>query len=187
MGSLLYLGYKSAEQLGKVLAWLSRLVNWLARPFIHRDYIKEESAYLFSQEIAEGILLLRGKRKDLIWPLLFSLNNKALLICVMAFTFLTVGTPFTVGTVVGGVSIAGLFLIVSPTPSGVGIVEGVLPLFLNMLRVPWEAAVIATLIYRLVTFWFPLLVGMMTFRFLGNNKKLPPPDKEQSFKERSSA
>jgi uncharacterized protein (TIRG00374 family) len=174
MSALLYLGYKSAEQLGRVLAWLSRLVNRLIRPFIHRDYLTEENAHLFAREVAEGILLIRGKRKDLVWPFLFSLNNKALLICVMASTFLTVGTPLTVGSVVGGVSIASLFLIVSPTPSGVGIVEGILPFALNMLRVPWGASVLITLIYRAVTFWFPLLVGVVAFRIIGNSKWLPP-------------
>ena len=174
MAALLYLGYKSAEQLGRVLAWLSRLVNRLFRPFIHRDYLLEENAHLFAREVAEGVLLLRGKRMDLVWPFLFSLNNKALLVCVMASTFLTVGTPFSVGSVVGGVSIANLFLIVSPTPSGVGIVEGILPFALNMLRVPWSASVVIRLIYRAITFWLPLVVGIVTFRILGNSKKLPP-------------
>jgi uncharacterized protein (TIRG00374 family) len=182
MAALLYLGYKSAKQLGRVLAWLSRLVNRLMRPFIHRDYLIEENAHLFAREVAEGIFLIRGKRKDLIWPFLFSLNNKALLICVMAFTFLTLGAPFTVGSVVGGVSIASLFLIVSPTPSGVGIVEGILPFALNMLQVPWGASVLITLIYRAVTFWFPLLVGVLTFRILGNSKKLPPFEADQRAK-----
>jgi uncharacterized membrane protein YbhN (UPF0104 family) len=135
MAILLYLGYRSAESLGRVLAFLSRLVNRLVHPFIHREYIVEEKAHLFAREIAEGIQLIRGKRRQLLWPFLFSLNNKALLVCIMAFTFLTVGTPFTVGSVVGGVSIANLFLIVSPTPSGIGVVEGVLPLALGMLRV----------------------------------------------------
>jgi uncharacterized protein (TIRG00374 family) len=176
MAILLYLGYKSADHLGKVLAWLARLVNRLVRPFIHRDYLKEENALLFAREIAEGILLIRGKRKELVWPFILSLINKALLVCVMAFSFLTVGTPFTIGAVVGGVSIANLFLIVSPTPSGVGIVEGILPFALGMLRVPWSDAVIITLIYRAVTFWFPLVVGIVTFRILGNSKKIYPPE-----------
>jgi uncharacterized protein (TIRG00374 family) len=173
MAVLLYLGYRSAEKLDRVLAWLSRLVNRLVRPFIHREYLKEENAHGFAREIAEGIRMIRGKRKELAWPLLFSLNNKALLVCIMAFTFLTVGMPFTVGSVVGGVSIANLFLIVSPTPSGVGVVEGVLPFALGMLRVPWGNAVLITLIYRVVTFWFPLLVGIVTFRFIGKGAQPP--------------
>jgi glycosyltransferase 2 family protein len=173
MAVLLYLGYRSAERLGRVLSWLSRLVNRLLRPFIHRPYLVEERAYEFAREIAEGIQVIRGKRKQLLWPFLFSLNNKALLVCIMAFTFLTVGTPFTVGSVVGGVSIANLFLIVSPTPSGIGVVEGVLPLALGMLRVSMGEAFLITLIYRAVTFWFPLLVGIVSLRFLGKGPRLP--------------
>lgn len=175
MAVLLYLGYHSAEKLGRVLAWLARMINRIVHPFIHRDYLNEANAHKFAGEIAEGISQVRGKRKELIWPFLFSLNNKALFVCIMAFSFLTVGTPFTVGTVVGGVSIANLFLIVSPTPSGVGVVEGVLPLALGMLRVYWGEAVIITLIYRAVTFWFPLAVGILTLRFIDREKKPFPP------------
>jgi uncharacterized protein (TIRG00374 family) len=171
MGSLLYIGYKSSERLGKILAWGARLVNRIAHPFIHREYLKEASAHFFAQEAAEGIAMMRGKRKELLWPFLFCLNNKALLICVLAFTFLALGTPFSVGTLVGGFSIAYLFLIVSPTPSGVGIVEGIMPVALNTLRVPWAAAVLITLVYRAVTFWFPLAVGAVALRLLQRNPK----------------
>jgi glycosyltransferase 2 family protein len=180
IASLLYLGYKSAEQLGKVLAWLSRGVNRIAHPFIHRDYLHVENAHFFAREMAEGISIIRGKRKELIWPFLFALNNKALLICVMAFTFLALGTPFSVGTLVGGFSIGYLFLIVSPTPAGVGVVESVLPVALSSLRVKWAAAVLITLVYRAVTFWFPLADGLVAFRILqGKPKKQPVLDKTE--------
>jgi uncharacterized protein (TIRG00374 family) len=180
VASFLYLGYKSADQLGKVLARLSRLVNWISRPFIHRDYLKVENAHFFAQEVAEGVSLMRGKRKELLWPFLFALNNKALLICVLAFTFLALGTPFSVGTLVGGFSIGYLILIVSPTPAGVGVVESILPVALNSLRVPWAAAVLITLVYRGITFWFPLAVGGIAFRLLERQPKpLPALDKTE--------
>jgi uncharacterized protein (TIRG00374 family) len=180
MASLLYLGYKSSERLGKVLAWMARLVNRIVRPFIHREYLKEENAHAFARDAAEGIAVIRSKRKALLWPFLFALNNKALLICVLAFTFLALGTPFSVGTLVGGFSIAYLFLIVSPTPSGVGVVESILPVALNSLRVQWAAAVLITLVYRAVTFWFPLLVGAVAFRILNRKpQKQPALDKTE--------
>jgi glycosyltransferase 2 family protein len=168
---LLYLGYRSAEQLGNTLAWLARLVNRIMRPFIHRDYLKQERAHSFADEMAEGISMLQGKRKEMLWPFLFALNNFALLICVLAFTFLAWGTPFTVGTLVGGFAIAYLFLIVSPTPSGLGVVEGVMTITLNTLRVEWAAAALITLTYRFITFWFPLAVGAVAFRILGGKPK----------------
>ena len=168
---LLYLGYKSAERLGKVLAWMARFINRFLRPFIHRDYLKEENAYHFAQEAAAGIDMLRGKQKEFYWPFLFALNNFALLICVFAFTFLALGTPFTVGTLVGGFAISYLFLIVSPTPSGVGVVEGVMTVALASLRVQLEAAALITLTYRFITFWLPMAVGAIAFRLLGGKAK----------------
>jgi uncharacterized protein (TIRG00374 family) len=173
MAFLLYLGNKSAERLGNALAWLARLINRILRPFIHKDYLQEERAHSFAEEISEGISMLRGKRKELLWPFLFSLNNFALLICVLAFTFLAWGTPFTVGTLVAGFAISYLFLIVSPTPSGLGVMEGVMTLVLTTLRVRLEAAALITLTYRFITFWFPLAVGAIAFRILQRKPKRP--------------
>lgn len=174
VAAMFYLGYRSAERLGEALARIARAINKVLHLFLHRDYLKVENAYEFAREMAEGIDLLRGKKKELLWPFLFTLNNKALLICVLAFAFLSLGTPFSAGTLVGGFSIGYLFLIVSPTPAGVGVVEGVLPVALNSLRVPWAAAVLITLVYRGVTFWFPLAVGGVAFRILQGRKKPAP-------------
>jgi hypothetical protein len=170
VGFLLYLGYKSAEQLGRALAWAVRVINRIVRPFIHRNYLEEERARTFAHEISEGISMLRGKRKELLWPFLFALNNFVLLICVLAFTFLALGTPFSIGTLVGGFAISYLFLIVSPTPSGLGVVEGVMTIALNTLRVKWEAAALITLTYRFITFWLPLAIGAVAFRMLSTKK-----------------
>jgi uncharacterized protein (TIRG00374 family) len=171
---LLYLGYKSAERLGNALARIARLINRVLRPIIHRNYLQEERAHFFADEVAEGIAMLRGKRKELLVPFLFALSNFTLLICVLACTFLAWGTPFSIGTLVGGFAIAYLFLIVTPTPSGVGVVEGVMTIALNTLRVEWAAAALITLTYRFITLWFPLAVGAVAFRILGGKPKATP-------------
>ena len=85
---------------------------------------------------------------------------------VLMFSFLSFEVPFSAGTIVGGFSIGYLFTIVSPTPSGIGVVEGVLALALKSLRVEWSQAVIITLAYRAMTFWVPLGVGAIAFRSL---------------------
>ena len=98
-------------------------------------------------------------------------SNKVLLICVLALTFLAFQTPFTVGTLVGGFSIGYLFLIVSPTPAGLGFVEGALTLALNSLRVQLGTAGVITLIYRAITFWYPLGIGALALRALQKKPK----------------
>lgn len=164
---LIYLGYRSAEALGNVLARLAHAINRVTRPFIHRDYLSEARAHAFASEIAEGLSSLpEHSIQRLSHPLLHALLGKALLIGVLLCSFLAFDVPFSAGTIIAGWAIGYLFLIVSPTPNGIGVVEGILPLTLSGLRVPYEAAVVVTLAYRAVTFWALLAVGAWAFRRL---------------------
>ncbi len=163
---LLFLGYRSTEALGEALARLARLVNWIVGPFIHREYLSELRAHAFAEEISEGLNALPKRPGSLIQPFLLSLANKVLLMAVLTCSFLSFDVPFTAGTIVGGFAIAYLFLIVSPTPSGIGVVEGIMALALRTLRVDFSQAVIITLAYRGITFWLPLAVGAVAFRAL---------------------
>lgn len=167
---LLFLAYKSAERLGRLLAGLFRWVNRILFHFFHRDILKPENAQVFALELGEGIAAIRGSKKHLLMPLIFSLTNKVLLITVMAFIFLALDVRFSAGSLVGAYSIGQLFYYVSPTPGGVGVVETVLPVALNMLRVPFSKAVLVTLMYRAVTFWFPFVVGGVTMRLVQKQK-----------------
>lgn len=163
---LMFLGYRSAEALGDALARLARLVNWIVGPFLHREYLSEARAHAFAFEISEGLSALPERPRSLIQPFLLSLANKVLLMGVLICSFLSFDVPFSAGTIVGGFAIAYLFLIVSPTPSGIGVVEGVMALALGTLRVEFSQAVIITLAYRGITFWLPLAVGAVAFRAL---------------------
>jgi uncharacterized protein (TIRG00374 family) len=163
---LLYLGYRSAEALGNTLAKMARFINRIVKPIIHREYLSEARAHSFASELSEGLNNLREKPRTLIQPFLLSLASKVLLMAILICSFLSFAVPFTVGIIVGGFAIAYLFLIVSPTPSGIGIVEGVMAIALVSLRVNISHAVIITLAYRAVTFWLPLAVGAIAFRYL---------------------
>lgn len=166
---LLYLGYRSAVTLGKVLAKGSRVVNRLTRFVIHRDYLSEDRAHAFAHEIAEGLSGVTEQPNVMVRPVLWGLLNKGMLMAILAAAFLAFDVPFSAGTIVGGFSIGYLFLIVSPTPSGIGVVEGLMPLALSSLRVAWSQGVIVTLAYRAITFWVPLGVGAVAFRKLHVN------------------
>lgn len=163
---LLYLGYRSSQRLGNTLAAMARFINRILVPIIHRPYLSEANAHQYAKEISEGIQQIKGKRSQMILPFLFALNNKAILLVILMVSFLTYQVPFTAGTLVAGISIAYLFVIVSPTPAGLGFVEGGLTIALNTMRVPLGSAAVITLTYRAVTFWFPLLVGALAFRRL---------------------
>lgn len=172
---MLYLGTRSAEALGKALAWLAAGVNRGSRLLIKRDYLSEQRAYSFARDAAEGLKEIRGKGPLLWIPAGLALTNKLLLITVFTLVFLAFDVPFTPGTIIAGFSISYLFTIVSPTPSGIGIVEGALTLTLRSLNVPLGAAAVIALAYRGISFWFPLLIGMFSFRILGESKDIDTP------------
>lgn len=161
---LLYLGMKSARLLSRALSWLASGVNWVLRPFLKRDYLSLARAHSFAYEAAEGIRALRHNPKLMVRPVVHALLNKTLLLIIFTLMFFAFEVPVDAEVVVAGFSICYLFLIVSPTPAGIGIVEGILTVALTGLRVPLEDATVITLAYRGVTFWAPLLVGMLTFR-----------------------
>jgi uncharacterized protein (TIRG00374 family) len=163
---LLYIGYRSANALGNVLARIAHAINRVIKPFLHHNYLSEDRAHAFAAEVAEGLADLPERPKHLLIPLLHALANKALLIGILLCAFLSFDVPFSAGTIIAGWAIGYLFIVVSPTPNGIGIVEGLMPLVLASLRVPYEAAVVVTLVYRAVTFWVLLAVGAWAFRRL---------------------
>jgi len=163
---VLYIGYRSEQKLGDFLARLARMVNAIARLFIHREYLSEARAHEFAHEVSDGLSGITEKPSSLLRPILWALLNKALLMGVLLSAFLSFEVPFSAGTIIAGFSMAYLFLIVSPTPSGIGIVEGVMPLALTSLRVDYSQAVVITLAYRAVTFWVPMVVGAWVFQSL---------------------
>jgi uncharacterized protein (TIRG00374 family) len=163
----IYLGYRSADALGNLLARIAHIINRILKPFLHRDYLSEERAHTFAAEVAEGLSdLPEHSIARLLRPLAHALFNKAILIGVLLCAFLSFDVPFSAGTIIAGWAIGYLFLIVSPTPNGIGVVEGFMPLALTSLRVPYEAAVVVTLTYRAVTFWSLLAMGAWAFRRL---------------------
>jgi len=168
-GIIVYVGAQSGDRLGKLLSWGVKIVNAVIRPFIKRDYLQVSRAHEFATEIAEGLSVLHGDPRQLSVPFMHALIGKTLPIIILMLTFLDFQVEFSAGTLIAGFSIAYLFLIVSPTPSGIGIVEGVLPLTLTSLRIPWEQAVISTLTFRAITFWFPLSLGGIALRLLQRN------------------
>ena len=64
------------------------------------------------------------------------------------------------------------------TPGGLGFVEAGLTATLNLAGVPAGEALVATLVYRLITFWLPLPIGAIAgFVFRRRYPRVyPPPD-----------
>jgi hypothetical protein len=164
---LLYLGFRSEQALADALTWLAILINRLLKPFIHKDKFTAESARHLAHDAVEGINELRRRPLELIYPFLFSISNKLILLLIFSVLFKAYQVPASIGTLVAGTSIAYLFEIVSLTPYGLGVVEPVLILAFRSMFIPISKAFVITMAYRGVTFWLPLFLGGIAFQWVG--------------------
>lgn len=163
---LLYQGMRSARALGLALRWLAEWANKLARPFAHRKVVSEAGAQRFARDAALGLDQIKREPRRLLPPLLYSFFAKSILVTVFVLMFLAFHVPISPGTIFAGFAITYLFLIVSPTPAGLGVVEGLLTLTLASMFIPVDAAAVIVLSYRVITFWFPFFLGMLSFQLL---------------------
>jgi uncharacterized protein (TIRG00374 family) len=174
LATLIYLGTRSALALGRALAWMARLVNRLLQPFLKREYLSEQRAYEFAEDASDGLHLLLKSPHKLVVPGGLALLKQAMLIGILWCSFMIFRVPFSAGTLIAGFSIGYLFMIITPTPAGLGFVEGALTLALSSMYIPFSVAAIVTLAYRGFTFWLPLLVGMVSLRMLEGKKSVQP-------------
>jgi len=87
--------------------------------------------------------------------------------CVRAFggsiNFAAVAIVFLAGNAIGSAA---------PTPGGLGAVEFSLTAGLTLAGVPREVAAPAVLLFRLLTFWLPVLPGWASFTYLQRHEAL---------------
>jgi len=167
MSVLVYLGFKSEQALSDVLAWVARTGNRVLKPFRRVKKFNEQGARSIAHDAVEGLNEIRKRPLELIYPFLLALSNKTILLLIFFALFKAYQVPASIGTLIAGTSLAYLFQIVSPTPSGIGIVEGILTLAFRSMYIPVSEALVITLAYRGVTFWLPLFLGTIAFHWVG--------------------
>ena len=168
MSVLVYLGFKSEQALSDALAWVARTGNRLLKPFRRQGKFSEAAARAIAHDAVKGLNEIRNRPLELIYPFLLAISNKLILLFIFFALFKAYQVPASIGTLIAGTSLAYLFEIVSPTPYGIGIVEGVLTLAFRSMYIPVGEALVITMAYRGVTFWLPLFLGTIAFRWVGH-------------------
>ncbi|HEY0314915.1 MAG TPA: lysylphosphatidylglycerol synthase transmembrane domain-containing protein [Sphingomonas sp.] len=106
--------------------------------------------------IADRSLLLRVGACN---GLVFLTDAATLLVCLLAL-----GQPAGFGTAFIALVMASIVVTLGPIPLGLGSFEATSTATLRLLGVPIEAAFTATMLFRLLTLWLPLLPGLFLMR-----------------------
>jgi glycosyltransferase 2 family protein len=148
----------------KLFGALIRLADLVSRLFVgHRSTLRSRLA-LFEEELHEGVDFLIERRSKMVAPLLYVCVDWFLMLATLYVSFRCIRLNVPMHIVIIGFS-TGVFLsTVNLVPGGLGIMEGTMAAVFAGLGVPLEAAVIATLIFRLSYYVVPLLVSLVLFR-----------------------
>jgi uncharacterized protein (TIRG00374 family) len=172
---LLLQAMRSAERFADALAGLTRIANRLLQPIFRRDRFDIDRARHFAEDFSAGLERARRTPGGLVAPVALALSNKALLLAVLFLVFMAFRQPASAGTVIAAFGIVSLFAVVSPTPGGLGFVEGAMTLVIAAAGIPLASATVITLAFRGITFWFPLLLGFFALRWAERSSARPGP------------
>jgi uncharacterized protein (TIRG00374 family) len=164
LSSLLLLGLWQPTLLQLVLTWcrlgVCRLAGWLKRP---SPLAEDWPARNASEYISAAVAIERHPGR-LLLAMGVSLASHLVNLACLYVIFLAFRLPIAFGPLVAGYAMGFVFWVVSPTPQGVGVVEGVIALVYTSLGVPGATAVLVALTFRGLTFWLPLLIGFFMLR-----------------------
>jgi uncharacterized protein (TIRG00374 family) len=153
--------------LRRLFGQLQRGINALVRKIKNVTLITDEWVEVHTSEFIEAGAAIIAQPRWLLMTLAVLLAAHLVNMGVLYSLFLAFSQSIQIGPLVAGYAIGILFLIISVTPQGVGIVEGIMPLTFASLGVPASAATIAVLAFRGLTLWLPLLLGFLLLRRTG--------------------
>lgn len=139
--------------------WLSERVNSLGTRWAswrNKPFDPAAADDLVSRLVDTWIVLLDGGWRG---PMLGATMMVLLDMAVLGLLFVAAGYPITLGILLAGYGLPMLVGRLPLVPGGVGIVEAMMIAVFTALGVPRDVAVVATLGYRLISFWIPTLVG----------------------------
>lgn len=151
----------------RLLGQLQRAINALVCKFKDVTLITDDWVEVHASEFIEAGAAIIAQPRWLVSTLAVLLVAHLVNMGVLYSLFLAFSQSIQIGPLVAGYAIGILFLIISVTPQGVGVVEGIMPLTFASLGVPASAATITVLAFRGLSLWLPLLVGFLLLRRSG--------------------
>jgi phosphatidylglycerol lysyltransferase len=156
---MLLLGVWRPDILRRILTWLQNITNRLGRKFGRPALLSETWADNNAAEFSGAALAAAAHPARLIRPLMVALLSHLVDLLSLFALFLAFYHAVSPGVLIAGYAMGILFWIVSITPQGIGVVEGMMTLVLASLGVPADKAAVISLSFRGLSFWLPFFIG----------------------------
>ncbi len=162
---LLVWGLRKRESLQ---LWAAKTGRWWAK-LIHREYQPQRTAEWLEGLFDAADLLLSGGWRG---PLLGASLYVAFDMLALYFLFIAAGHPVSLGVLLTGYGLPLLFgKTAFMVPGGVGVIESTMAGIYASLGVQDAVTVVVVLVYRVLSFWMPLLLGFPLILVLERKSK----------------
>jgi hypothetical protein len=166
MIAVLALSWVAPRVLEMLLSWLATVSERLFGLIKRRPPLSRQQFMVFASDLNQAAdLMRRSSLKQVSKPVIHALLNESLLLLMFYLVAQSFGLHINFGVLVAAYSVSILFFVVSPTPGGLGFVEGTLIIVLTTLNVRADQATVVTLAYRGITFWLPFILGFVALRW----------------------
>lgn len=166
LGGTLVLGRWWSSSLRRLFGGIAWVVNGVGRLVRRPDLLPEMWAEQYAADFIAAADAIASHPERLGRVLLMALLAHGINIVCLACLFLAYEQPLYLSWLTVGYSMTVLFMVISPTPSGIGVVEAILPIVYSSLGLATSAGTIITLSFRGLSFWLPMLIGFVLLRQL---------------------
>ncbi len=175
LSSILLVGVWKPAWLHRLFVWSHRTTNWvfgrLNRSLSLADDWAQKNADEFNQAAAAAARHPSRLARTVVVALLAHFID----IVTLFLIFRAFNQSIGLGALLAGYAVGILFWIVSVTPQGIGVVEGMMALTFTSLGIPGAVAATVALAFRGLTFWMPMLLGyfaVQRIRTFGENRRI---------------
>ncbi len=159
--SILLLSLRRPDWLHYLFRRFQRAANWIFGRFNRSLTLADDWAQRNTDEFKLAASAAASHPSQILWTLGTSFLAHCLDLLTLTLLFQAFNHPISLGVLIAGYSIGILFWIVSITPQGIGVVEGMMALTFTSLGVPGAIAAAIALTFRGLTFWLPMLLGFI--------------------------
>lgn len=157
-----YLSRSTKATKSVVNGLLIPLMSFILRKRFNEAQFRQDAEH-FLNIFHEGIKTLSEKKKALLLPIGFYLVSVAFDVSIVFFVFASLGYPIPVDRILIVYALTGT--LASIGVSFVGLTEIIMTTAYQVLSIPLAVSFSVTLLTRIVTLWFKLIAGYVTFQW----------------------
>jgi uncharacterized protein (TIRG00374 family) len=138
--------------------WVLRLANRLVHAVLHRDITS--STQDFDESMTRGVAAIRQQPLLAVGLVLITILDWASSMTALWFCFNALGNPLQIEVLVAGFTIGLTAGALSMVPGGLGIQEGSMAGVYALLGTPFQQAILAAVLFRVVYYLIPYVISL---------------------------